>query len=140
MSRIVVNFPFVFNSLGGVQPALDLDDNFNAIDLGTITISTRYTTGSQQLITDDDFSFFLCNPTNNINLTPPASMAANYSFWMSNQSTTKTVTLIGNCTVNGEAATNPVFPGTFGGIANVRGGLVVYDGSTLRMFSNLFVQ
>ena len=139
MSRIVVNFPIIFNSLGGVQPAQDLDDNFSAIDLGTITINTRYTVGSQQLVTDDDYSFFLCNPTNNINLTPPVSMAENYSFFVSNQSTDKTVTLIGNYTVNGVASTNPVFPGTFGGVASL-GGLVVYDGSTLRVFSKLFVQ
>ena len=139
MSRIVVDFPIVFNSLGGVQPAQDLDDNFNQIDLGTITINTRFTVGSTQLVTDDAFSFFLCEPTNDINLTPPTSMDTNYSFFVSNQSTTKNVTLIGSFTINGEAVMNPVFPGTFGSVAS-KGALIVFDGATLRGYSKLFLQ
>jgi hypothetical protein len=139
MSRIVVNFPFVFNMLSGVQPASELDQNFNAVDLGTITIQTQILYGSTTLITDNDYSFFLCLPTNNMNITTPGSMAANYSFFVSNQSTVKTVTLIGPWTIDGLPFTNPVLPGTFGTLANVRGGLAVFDGATLRLFPKLYM-
>lgn len=139
MSRIVVNFPFIFNSLSGVQPASELDDNFAAIDFGTITIQTKLLYASTTLVTDDDYSFMLCLPTNNMNISVPGSMAADYSFYVSNQSTTKTVTLVGPWTIDDLPFMNPVLPGSFGSLSNVRGGLAVYDGATLRLFPKLFM-
>ena len=138
--RLVVQFPFVFNSLSGVQPASELDSNFSEIDFGTISITTQLLYGSTTLqAQDSDFNFLLCQPTNNMNITAPGSMAAGFSFWVSNQSTVKTVTLIGNWTIDGLPFVNPVLPGSFGSLADVRGGLAVYDGATLRLFPKLFM-
>lgn len=140
MSRIQVNFPWVFNNLGGSQPAYELDNNFDAIDLGTITIGTRVIAGSLTLNADDDYSMFLCVPTNDMNLTPPSSMATNFSFFMSNQSTTKDVTVMAEVTIDGEEVFHPVFPGDFGGLTGVKGGLFVYDGSTMQCYPKLFME
>lgn len=140
MSRIKINFPWIFNSLSGVQPASELDDNNKAIDpSGTITIGARVLAASYAQVADDDFSFFLCVPTNNMNLTLPPSPNPNTSFWVSNQSTTKTVTLLGSLTIGGVPVTNPVFPGNFGSLANVIGGFVVFDGSTWACYPKLFM-
>jgi hypothetical protein len=137
---VIVNFPFVFNSLSGVQPASELDSNFNQIDFGTITITTQLLYGSTTLLArDSDFNFLLCQPTNNMNISAPGSMNAGFSFWVSNQSTVKTVTLIGNWTIDGLPFVNPVLPGTFGSLSAVRGGLAVWDGATLRLFPKLFM-
>jgi hypothetical protein len=138
--RIIVNFPFVFNSLSGVQPASDLDSNFNQVDLGTITIGAVMLYASTTLqATDSDYNFLVCMPTNDMNLTMPGSMATNFSFYVSNQSSTKNVTLLGSWTIDGLPFVNPVLPGTFGTLANVRGGLAVFDGATLRLFPKLFM-
>jgi|SRR5215831_2106358 len=138
--RVVVNFPFVFNSLSGVQPASELDQNFTQVDLGTITIGTIMLFASTTLQTvDADYNFFLCMPTNNMNIQAPAVMTPNFSFYVSNQSTVKTVTLIGPWTIDGLPFMNPVLPGSFGSLSNVRGGLAVYDGATLRLFPKLFM-
>lgn len=139
MSRIIVNFPFIFNSLSGVQPASELDDNFSAIDFATITIGTRILYASTTLEADDDYSFFLCLPTNDMNISTPGSMATNYSFYVSNQSATKNVQLNGAWTIDDLPFVNPVLPGTFGSLSDVRGGLAVYDGATLRLFPKLFM-
>lgn len=138
--RIIINFPFIFNSLSGVQPASELDANFNQVDLGTITIGAKMLYASTTLLAlDNDYDFLLCIPTNDMNITVPGSMPDNYSFWVSNQSSTKNVTLIGNWTIDGLPFTNPVLPGSFGSLSNVIGGLAVYDGSTLRLFPKLFM-
>lgn len=135
MSRLNITFPWVFASLSGVQPASDLDDDFDAVPAGTITIGTRVLAASYVLTADDDYSYFLCVPTANMNLTllgpvPPTD----YSFFFSNQSTTKTVTLVGTVTIDGTPVLNPVFPGNFGSLNNVIGGLVVYDGSVWTLY------
>jgi hypothetical protein len=139
VSRIRINFPWIFASLSGVQPASELDDNNTAVDSGTITIGARVLAASYAQVADDDFSFFLCVPTNNMNLTLPPSPNPSTSFWVSNQNTVKTVTLIGSLTIDGVPVTNPGLPGNFGSLVNVIGGFCVFDGSTWSLFPKLFM-
>ena len=139
MSRLTINFPWVFNSLSGVQPSSKLDDDYDAVPQGDITIRTRVVAASVVLITDDEYSFFLCVPTNNMTLTPPASVATNYSFFVSNQSTNKTVQLIAAFTIDGLPFLNPTLPGNFGSLSNVIGGLAVWDGSTWSLYPRLYM-
>lgn len=139
MSRITINFPWIFNSLSGVQPSSELDDNFDAASAGNITIGARVLAASYAQVADDDFSFFLCVPTNDMNLTLPPTPNANTSFWVSNQSTTKNVTLIGSLTIDGQQITNPILPGNFGSLTNVIGGFCVFDGSTWNLYPRLFM-
>jgi hypothetical protein len=131
MSRLQVTYPWLFNNLSGVRPASNLDDDFDAVSPdGIITIGTRVLAASYVLVADDDYSTFLCLPTNDMNLTLLApTPPTNYSFYFSNQSATKSVTLIGTVTIDGAPYLNPVFPGSFGTLDHVSGGLVVYDGS-----------
>jgi hypothetical protein len=138
--RIIVSYPFVFNSLSGVQPASELDSNFNQVDLGTITIGAQILYASTTLLAkDSDYNFLLCLPTNNMNITMPGSMPTWFSFWVSNQSSNKTVTLLGSWTIDGLPFINPILPGSFGSLSNVIGGFAVFDGATLRLFPKLFM-
>ncbi len=139
MSRLRINFPWVFQSLSGVQPASELDDNNQAVSTGDVTIGARVLAASYAQVADDDFSFFLCVPTNNMNLSLPPTPNPNTSFWVSNQSTAKTVTLIGSLTIDGVPITNPVLPGNFGSLVNVIGGFAVFDGSTWNLYPKLFM-
>ncbi len=139
MSRLQITYPFVFNSLSGVQPASELDDDYNAVPDGTITIATYVKAASFVLTEDDNYSTFLCVPTNDSNITLPTSPSTNYSFYFTNQSTTKTITLIGTVTVAGTPIINPVFPDNYPGFTGLKGGLVVYDGSSWTIYPSLFV-
>src|SRR5947208_7743902 len=139
MSRLTINFPWIFASLSGVQPASTLDDDLDAVPAGDITIGTKVLAASRQLIADDDYSFFLCVPTANMNLSMPTSIATNYSFFVSNTITNKTVTLLAPFTIEGQQVLNPVLPGTFGSVSNVRGGLAVFDGSTWSLYPRLYL-
>ena len=137
MSRLTVNFPFVWNSLSGQQPASNLDADNNAISpSGTITIGTKVKAGSYTLIADDEYSFILCVPTANMTLNLANVAATNYSFFFSNQSTTtnRTVQLLASVTVDGTPTLNPSFTSGPG----ARGGLVWFDGSTWSMSSKPF--
>jgi hypothetical protein len=139
VSRIKVNFAWIFNSLSGVQPASELDDNFDAVPGGSITVGARVLAASYAMNADDEYSFLLCVPTNNMNVTLPPSPNTDSSFFISNQSTTKNVTLMGTVTIGGQVTTNPVFPGDFGPLNNVTGGFVVYDGSTWSVYPQFFM-
>ena len=136
MSRINVTFPNAFNSLSGQQPASELDDNFDAVPGGSITIGTRVKTGSYTLVADDEFSFFVCQPTNPMTLNLANVAQQEYSFFFSHQSslTSKTIQLLASITVDGVPHLNPIFP-----TATVKGGLVWYDGTTWSMSSKLFL-
>lgn len=138
MSRISINFPWIFNSLSGKQPAQDLDDNFDAAAQGNVTIGTRVLAGSYVMVADDEYSFLLCVPTANMNITLPSNPPANFSFFVSNQVTAKNVTLIAPLTIEGQQVLNPVLPGNFGSLNNVIGGLCVFDGSTWSMYPKLY--
>ncbi len=135
MSRLNINFPWIWNSLSGQQPASNLDDDYNAVPAGDITIRTKIKTGSYTLINDDEYSFILCRPVlANMTLTPPTTPPAGWSFFWSDQSTnSKTVQLIASVTVDGVPQLNPIFP-----TATITGGLMVYDGSTWSMFTRVF--
>lgn len=139
MSRIKINFPWIFNSLSGVQPASEIDDDNNAVSSGTITIGARVLAASYAMVADDEFSFLLCVPTANMNVTLPPSPNPASSFWISNQNTAKNVTLLGSLTIDGVPVNNPVFPGNFGSLVNVIGGFVVFDGSTWSVYPKLFM-
>ena len=137
-ARLFASFPFIFNSLSGVQPASDLDTDFNAVNLGTVSIGTQILTGSQTLVASNDYSFFLCRPASNMNLTMPSSPVANWSFFVSNQSNANTVSLLGPWVIAGQSVMNPVLPGNFGSLNNVKGGLAVYDGAVFTLYPSLY--
>src|SRR5512135_1600407 len=139
LSRLNITFPWTFNSLSGNQPSSRLDDDYDAVPQGSVTIGTQVLATSDTLTADDEYSFFLCVPTNNMTLTMPSSPSTNYSFFVSNQSTTKTVQLIGAFTIDGVPTLNPTLPGTFGSLTNVIGGLGVYDGSTWSLYPKLYM-
>jgi len=139
MSRLDIAYPWDFTSMSGPQSTERLMDNFNAVPEGVITIKTQVLAGSYQLITDDEYSFFLCVPTNDMTLSPPLSVDTNYSFFVSNQHTSTSVVLQGSWTIEGEEVTDPSLPGTFGGVNDVRGGLAVWDGSTWSLYPRLFI-
>jgi hypothetical protein len=140
MSRLNITFPWVFNSLSGVQPSSDLDDDYNAVPQGDVTIRAKVLAASTVLTTDDEYSFFLCVPTNNMTITPPASVNPNYSFFVSNQSSLKTVQLIAPFTIDGVPVLNPTLPGDFGSLLDVIGGLAINDGSTWSLYPQLFME
>lgn len=139
MSRIDIDYPWVFMSQSGIVTAQELDDNFDAVKQAVIAIGTRVLAASYQLIDDDDYSFFLCVPTNNMTLSPPSSVAPNFSFWVSNQHTSTSVQLMGSWTIDGEEVLNPTIPGDYGDLVGVKGGLAVNDGSTWSLYPSLFL-
>jgi hypothetical protein len=140
VSRLTINFPWLFAALSGQQPASKLDDEFDAVPSGDVTIRAKVLATSYVLVTDDEYSTFVCVPTNNMTLTPPASVATNYSFYVSNQSTTgKTVQLMAPFTIDSQAVLNPTLPGNFGSLTGVIGGLAIYDGSTWSLYPKLFM-
>lgn len=139
MSRLSINYSWLFQSLSGQQQASKLDDDFSDVQAGNVTIGGRVLAASYTMVADDIFSFFVCVPTNDMNLTPPSSLNANDSFWVSNQSTTKNVTLIASMTIDGVPTLNPVLPGNYGSLTNVIGGFAIYDGSTWNLYPKLFM-
>lgn len=139
MSRLQITYPFVFNSLSGVQPASDLDDNYDAVPSGTITIATYVKAASFVLTEDDNYSTFICVPTNDSNITLPSSPSTDYSFFFSNQSATKLITIIGTVTIDGTPILNPIFPDNYGNFTGLKGGLVIYDGSSWTLYPSLLL-
>ena len=134
MSRLNISFPWQWNSLSGVQAAQKLDDDYNAVPAGDITIRTYVLAASYTLTANDEFSFFLCVPTVDMTLSLPSSPGSLYSFWVSNQSATHTVTIVGTIAVNGTAPTlNTVLQAS-----GHKGGLVVWNGSSWSLYTSLF--
>ena len=141
MGRIQVTFPNTFNNAAGDQPGSKLDEDFDAVNDGTITIRAQeLSTGSDYNVTqDDEFSCFVCKGTSDFQIIPPVAPPTGFGFWFSNETKQEAVeigvTLCCTVFVGTVSYSNPElirdFPPYF---FNVKGGLVQYDGNQYNFY------
>src|SRR5262245_12895699 len=136
MGRFQTTFPFRFQQEAGNQPASQLDDDFDAVNDGILTIRTQeLSTGVDYNVQEDDeYSFFVCKGTADFQVIPPVAPPTGFSFFISNETTQEAVQILVTicCTifVGNVQYTNPTIVGDFPpNFHNVKGGLVQFDGN-----------
>jgi len=144
MGRIQVTYPFVFGGESGNHPASELDQNFDAVpDTGILTIRAAQLSGADyQVVTNDEYSFFVCKGTTDFQVIPPNSPATGFGFFVSNETTQDAgspppiaVTLCCTVYVGFTAYLNPTLVGNFPPFFfNVKGGLMQYDGNNWNLY------
>jgi hypothetical protein len=141
MARFSTTFPFTFNNAPGDQPGSRLDSDFNAVNIGDITIRAQeLSTGSDyNVVQDDEFSYFVCKGTSDFQIIPPVAPPTGFGFFFSNETRQEVVeigvTLCCTVFVGTVQYINPVlnrdFPPHF---FNVKGGLVQFDGNQYNFY------
>lgn len=141
MGRFSTTFPFTFNNAPGDQPGSRLDDDFDAVNDGTITIRAQeLSTGSDyNVVQDDEFSYFICKGTSDFQIIPPVAPPTGFGFWFSNETRQETVeidvTLCCTIFVGTVSYSNPALVRDFAPyFFNVKGGLVQYDGNQYNFY------
>jgi hypothetical protein len=141
MGRFQATFPNTFNNAAGDQPGSKLDQDFDAVNDGTIAIRAQeLSTGSDYNVAqDDEFSYFVCKGTSSFQIIPPVAPPTGFGFWFSNETKQGAVeiavTLCCTVFVGTVSYSNPAlvrnFPPYF---FNVKGGLVQYDGNQYNFY------
>ena len=141
MGRLQVTFPNTFNNAAGDQPGSKLDEDFDAVNDGTISIRAQeLSTGSDyNVLQDDEFTYFVCKGTSDFQIIPPVAPPTGFGFWFSNETKQEAaeigVTLCCTVFVGTVSYSNPElirnFPPYF---FNVKGGLVQYDGNQYNFY------
>jgi len=146
MGRYATTFPWAFNQVPGDIPASRLDDDFEAVNDGVLTIRAQeLSTGDDYNVTqDDEYSYFVCKGVSDFQVIPPNAPPAGFGFFLSNETRQNAVEIGVTicCTLNVGTVqyTNPElirnFPPFFN---NVKGGLVQYDGNDYNFYPLFFV-
>lgn len=136
MGRFSTTFPYTFNNAPGDQPGSRLDDDFDAVNDGTITIRAQeLSDGNDYNVTqDDEYSYFVCKGVDDFQIIPPVAPPTGFGFFFSNETQQEAVeievTLCCTIFVGTVQYTNPTLNGDFPpNFFNVKGGLVQYDGN-----------
>jgi hypothetical protein len=147
MARFSTTIPWQFNNAPGDQPGSRLDDNFDAVNDGTLTIRAEELSDGvdYDVQQDDEYSFFVCKGTDDFQIIPPLAPPAGFGFFFSNETTQEAVeigvTLCCTVFVGTTEYTNPElvqdFPPHF---YRVKGGLVQYNGSDYYFYPLFFAQ
>lgn len=141
MARFSTTFPFTFNNAPGDQPGSRLDQDFEAVNDGEITIRAQeLSSGSDyNVVQDDEFSYFVCKGVSDFQIIPPVAPPAGFGFFFSNETRQEAVeidvTLCCTVFVGTVSYSNPAlvrdFPPYF---FNVKGGLVQFDGNQYNFY------
>src|ERR1700675_3308234 len=131
MARIQVVFPNTFNNAPGDQPGSTLDEDFDAVNDGVLTIRAQeLSTGSDYPVAqDDEFSYFVCKGVSDFQIIPPVAPPTGFGFFFSNETRQEAVEILVTlcCTVfvGTVQYTNPTLNGDFPPhFFNCKGGLV----------------
>jgi len=145
MGRYITTFPFTFNNAPGDQPASRLDSDFDAVNLGELTIRAQELSDGNDynVVQDDEYSYFVCKGVDDFQIIPPVAPPTGFGFFFSNETRQETieigVTLCCTIAVGTVVYTNPVlnrdFPPYF---FNVKGGLVQFDGNQYNFYPLYF--
>ncbi len=141
MGRIQVTFPNTFTDASGDQPGSKLDEDFEAVNDGTVTIRVQELSDGNDynVVQDDEFSYFVCKGTSDFQIIPPVAPPTGFGFWFSNETRQEAVeigvTLCCTVFVGTVQYVNPElirnFPPYF---FNVKGGLVQFDGNQYNFY------
>jgi hypothetical protein len=136
MARFQTTFPFTFNNAPGDTPGSNLDDDFNAVNDGTLTIRAQELSDGNDynVEQDDEYSFFVCKGVVDFQIIPPVAPPTGFGFFFSNETRQEAVeievTLCCTVFVGSVQYVNPVLVGDFlPNFGNVKGGLVQFDGN-----------
>jgi len=145
MGRYATAFPFTFNNAPGDRPASELDDNFNAVNSGYLTIRAQELSDGvdYDVVQDDEFSFFVCKGVDDFQIIPPVAPPAGFGFFVSNETQQDAVqinlTLCCTIFVGPTSYSNPTLIGDFPPyFFNVKGGLIQYDGNNYQFYPLFF--
>ncbi len=136
MGRYQTAFPFTFNNAPGDRPASELDDNFEAVNDGVLTLRFQeLSTGNDyDVVQDDEFSYFVAKGVDDFQIIPPVSPPTGFGFWFSNETRQEAVeidlTICCTLYVGPTAYLNPIIVGDFPPyFFNVKGGFLQFDGN-----------
>ena len=145
MGRYQTTFPWTFNNAPGDQPGSRLDDDYNAVNQGVLTIRAQELSDGNDynVEQDDEYSYFVCKGVDDFQIIPPVAPPTGFGFFFSNETRQEAieigVTLCCTVAVGTVVYTNPVlnrdFPPYF---FNVKGGLVQYDGNQYNFYPLYF--
>lgn len=141
MARFSTTFPFTFNNAPGDTPASHLDDDFDAVNDGELTIRFQELSDGNDynVVQDDEFSFFICKGVVDFQVIPPVAPSTGFGFFLSNETRQETpeidVTICCTIYVGTVQYTNPTLVGDFPPyFFNVKGGVVQYDGNQYNFY------
>lgn len=136
MGRYQTTFPYTFNNAPGDQPANRIDQDFEAVNDGLLTIRAQELSDGNDynVLQDDEYSYFVCKGAADFQIIPPVAPPTGFGFFFSNETRQETieigVTLCCTVAVGTAVYTNPVLNRDFlPYFLNVKGGLVQYDGN-----------
>jgi hypothetical protein len=145
MGRYQTAFPHTFNSAPGDQPASYLDQDFDAVNEGILTIRAQeLSTGDDyNVVQDDEYSFFVCKGVTDFQVIPPSAPPPGFGFFLSNETKQDAiqigVTICCTLFVGSVQYTNPVLIRNFlPNYLDVKGGLVQYDGNNYNFYPLFF--
>lgn len=141
MGRITVTFPYTFGNAPGNTPASRLDDDFNAVNDGEISIRLQELSDGNDynVEQDDEYSFFVCKGASDFQIIPPPAPPAGFGFFVSNETAQQSpqieVTLCCTIFVGTTQYINPVLVGDFPPLFhNIKGGAVQFDGNQYNFY------
>ena len=141
MGRYQTAFPFTFNNAPGDQPASHLDQDFDAVNEGILTIRAEELSSGDDynVVQDDEYSFFVCKGVEDFQVIPPPAPPPGFGFFLSNETLQDGVqigvTICCTLFVGTVQYTNPVLIRDFApNYTNVKGGLVQYDGNNYNFY------
>jgi|SRR6266850_4831357 len=136
MGRFFTTFPNAFNNAPGDQPGSKLDEDFDAVNDGQITIRAQELSDGNDynVVQDDEFSYFVCKGVDDFQIIPPVAPPTGFGFFFSNETRQEAVeievTLCCTVFVGTVQYVNPILDGDFPpNYFNVKGGLVQFDGN-----------
>lgn len=145
MGRYSTTFPWTFNNAPGDTPGSHLDDDYNAVNDGILTIRAQELSDGNDynVEQDDEFTYFVCKGVDDFQIIPPVAPPTGFGFFFSNETKQEAieigVTLCCTVAVGTVSYTNPIlnrnFPPYF---FNVKGGLVQYDGNQYNLYPLFF--
>lgn len=141
MARFTTAFPFTFNNAPGDRPASELDDDFNAVNQGFISIRAQELSNGvdYNVVQDDEYSFFVCKGVTDFQIIPPVAPPTGFGFFVSNETQQEAVhidlTLCCTIFVGPTSYSNPILIGDFPPyFFKVKGGLIQYDGNNYQFY------
>ena len=77
MGRYQTTFPYTFNNAPGDLPASRLDDDFDAVNLGVLTLRAQELSDGNDynVEQDDEYSYFVCKGVDDFQIIPPVAPA-----------------------------------------------------------------
>ncbi len=136
MGRFFTTFPNSFNNAPGDQPGSKLDEDFDAVNDGMITIRVQELSDGNDynVVQNDEFSYFVCKGVDDFQIIPPVAPPTGFGFFFSNETKQEAieieVTLCCTVFVGTVQYVNPTLNGDFPPhFFNVKGGLVQFDGN-----------